>query len=155
MRSSIAVLFTLILLPLPTSAAGQQAPKRFGSFDPDQLLRIRTQRHGLHIGRFAAATTDTLYLKPERGSSAVEIAAISELWVRGTATREGALLGGTVGAALGTALLSLASLGLCDAAECSVDGVAAVVGLFGGAVVGAVSGAVIGAMGNKWHRRSP
>jgi hypothetical protein len=133
----------------------QQMPERFGSIDPDQLVRVRTRQHGLHVGRLAGVTSDSLLLRPQRGSSAVEIAAISELWVRGTATREGAMIGGAVGGVLGAAFLSWFSVAMCDAAECSVEGTATAVGLFGGAVVGAISGAVLGAMSGKWHRRFP
>jgi hypothetical protein len=119
------------------------------------LVKVRTRTHGLHIGRVAGLTADTLYLRPERGSNAVELAAVRDVWVRGTATKDGALLGGVLGGALGAGLAALMSVGVCDAAECSVDAEVTVSGMLVGVATGAVTGAVIGAMFGKWHRKFP
>ncbi len=149
----LALICTALCLPAPTLP--QQAPARFGSFRQTQLVRIRTVHHGLHVGRFVAMTADSIFLRPQRGSDTIETAAISELWVRGTATRQGAVIGAATVGVVGAAMLSLLSVAMCDAAECAVDGRATVVGLIGGAVAGAISGAVLGAMAGRWHRRYP
>lgn len=147
----------LLILAATTSHEGiaQRLPQQLETLVPQQLVLVHTVRHGTHIGRFTALVGDTLYLEPERGSGTIEIAAISDIWLRGTATKQGAVIGGITGAVAGATLLAIASVGFCDAAACSIDGTAVVAGLFGGGTFGIISGAVIGAMFWQWHRRYP
>lgn len=146
----------VVLLILGSQAAtAQQIPQQFETLQADQLVRIRTTTHGLHIGRVVEVSGDSLYLRPEQGSESVEMAAVKGLWVRGTATVKGAKIGGILGATVGGALAAMASVAFCDAASCTVDAGIAAGGLLVGGVTGAVSGAVIGAMFGQWHRRYP
>ena len=144
-----------LLLLLPSQCLTQRLPARLESLEIEQLIKIRTVNHGLHIGRLARMSDDTLFLRPQRGSKAVGTAVIDQLWVRGTAAKKGAVIGGTLGAALGGLLFAYVSYGVCDAAHCSVDPGVTLVGLVNGGLVGAATGALLGAIGRQWHRRYP
>jgi len=152
-RVSIALLGWLLLVASQLPA--QWRPDPVESLEVGQLIKIRTVNRGIHIGRIGRLTTDTVYLRPQRGSSTVATAAIEELWVRGTATKKGAVIGGVVGGALGGLLFAFTSYAMCDAAQCGVDSGVAVVGLATGAAFGAITGAVFGAMAGQWHREYP
>ncbi len=155
MRAQQLLPWLTLVASASTPGVAQRLPKQLETLSPHQLVLVRTSRFGMHIGRFTALLGDTLYLEPERGSGSIELAAISDVWVRGTATVKGAIIGGVSGAVVGAAFLALASYGLCDAAVCSVDGTAVIAGLIGGGAFGTISGAVIGAMFGQWHRRYP
>jgi hypothetical protein len=150
---SIGLLGWLLLVPSPLTA--QRRPDPVESLEVGQFIKIRTVNHGIHIGRIGWLTTDTVYLRPERGSSAVATAAIEQLWLRGTATKKGAVIGGAVGGVLGGLLFAFTSYAVCDAAQCGVDAGVTVVGLATGAAFGAITGAVFGAMAGQWHREYP
>jgi hypothetical protein len=150
---SVAILGWLVLAP--SQVLAQRRPAQIESLEVGQLIKIRTVNHGLHIGRVLRVTRDTVFLGPERGSSTVATAAVDKLWVRGTATKRGAAVGGAVGAALGGLLFAYTSYALCDAGRCGVDPGATVIGLAAGAVFGAITGAVLGAMAGQWHEEYP
>ncbi|UCG88200.1 MAG: hypothetical protein JSW71_06555 [Gemmatimonadota bacterium] len=152
-RVSIA-LFAL-LLSAPCEVLAQRRPDPLESLEVEQLVKLRTVNHGLHIGRVARLTRDTIYLRPQRGSSAVATAAVDELWVRGTATKKGAVIGSILGGALGGLLSAYASYAVCDAARCGVDASLTVIGLATGAAFGAITGAVFGAMAGQWNKEYP
>jgi len=149
------VLVAVAASVMPHCAAAQRLDEQLRSFEPEVRLRIRTVNHGIHIGRLERVERDTLYLMPERGSATVGIDAIDRLWVRGTASKKGAVIGGVTGAALGALSLALFSYGICDAAECRVDGRATVLGAVVGGAAGAVTGAVFGAMFGRWELKFP
>jgi len=153
--SRLLVLLVVILLTFPSLAWAQRRPLNFESLDVEQLIRIRTVNHGIHIGRLSGLTRDTLFLRPERGSGAVEIAAIDQLWVRGTATKKGAMIGGVTGAVLGVVSFAFLSYAFCDAASCAVDMGVTSIGVVAGGVVGSITGAVFGAMFGQWHPEYP
>jgi hypothetical protein len=152
--STLAVVAVTVTV-MPLQATAQRLDERLRSFEPEVRLRIRTVNQGIHIGRLARVEGDTLYLTPERGSATVGIDAIDRLWVRGTASKKGATIGGVTGAVLGAVSFALLSYGICDAAECSVDGRVAVVGGVVIGAAGAVTGAVLGAMFGQWHLKFP
>jgi len=151
----VSLLVVVAASVMPPCAAAQRLDEQLRSFEPAIRLRIRTVNRGIHIGRLERVERDTLYLMPERGSATVGIDAIDRLWARGTASKKGAVIGGVTGAALGAAGFALFSYGICDAAECSVDGRAAVLGAVVGGVAGAVTGAVLGAMFGRWELKFP
>lgn len=153
-RFSIAIFGWLFVLAPPELWAQRRADP-VQSLEVGQLVKIHTVGRGLHIGRITRLESDTVYLLPERGSARVATAAIDELWVRGTATKKGALVGGASGGAIGSLLLGYLSYAVCDAAECAVDPGVALEGLAIGAVFGAITGAVFGAMVGQWHRHYP
>lgn len=140
---------------IPPQATAQRPDETLRSFEPEVQLRISTVNRGIHIGRLARVANDTVHLVPQRGSGTVAIDAIDRVWVRGTATKKGAVAGSITGAVLGALSFALFSYGICDAAECSVDGSAALLGGVLGGATGAVTGAVVGTMFGEWHLRFP
>ncbi|UCD25409.1 MAG: hypothetical protein JSW51_05705, partial [Gemmatimonadota bacterium] len=77
------------------------------------------------------------------------------LWIRRTATKKGAVIGGVTGAIIGALSFAFMSYAVCDAASCSVDPEITGVGLITGAVFGSITGAVFGAMFGQWHLEYP
>jgi len=153
--SRLLVLPAVISLTLPSLAWAQRRPLNLESFDVEQLIKLRTVNHGIHIGRLTGLRSDSLFLRSERGNDAVEVAVIDHLWVRGTATKKGAMIGGVTGAVLGAVSFAFLSYAFCDAASCAVDMGAAGIGVVAGGVVGSITGAVFGAMFGQWHREYP
>ena len=153
--SRLLVLLAVISLTFPSTAWAQRRALMFESFDVEQLLKLRTVNHGIHIGRLTGLSGDTLFLKSDRGNDAVEVAAIDHLWVRGTATKKGAVIGGVTGALLGALSFALLSYTFCDAASCAVDVGVTGIGVVTGGVVGSITGAVFGAMFGQWHLEYP
>ncbi len=151
LMSALAV----ISLVLATGASAQRRSVVLESLDLDQLVKIQTVNHGIHVGRLTGLTGDYLFLRPKTGSKAVEVAAVDELWVRGTATRKGAVIGGVTGAILGALTSVFMSYAVCDLASCSVDAGVTGIGLLVGGAFGSVTGAVFGAMFGQWHRAYP
>jgi hypothetical protein len=151
----IVTLLSATLYLMPIQAVAQRLQDKLQSFEPEVRLRIRTINYGIHIGRLERVASDTVYLQPQRGSSAVGIDAIDRVWVRGTATKKGAVIGGVTGAALGALSFAMFSYGVCDAAQCSVDVGATVTGAVVVGLVGAATGAVFGAMFGQWHPKFP
>lgn len=148
-------LLVVSALVIPPQATAQRLDETLRSFEPEVQLRISTVSRGIHIGRLARVANDTVHLVPQRGSGTVAIDAIDRVWVRGTATKKGAVAGGITGAVLGVLSFALFSYGVCDAAECSVDGSAALLGGALGGATGAVTGAVVGSMFGQWHLKFP
>jgi hypothetical protein len=153
--SCLLVLLAATSLILPSTAWAQRRALNLESLDVEQLIRIRTVNHGVHIGRLTGLTSDSLFLRPERGSNAVEVAAIDQLWVRGTAYRKGAVIGGVTGAVLRAVSFALLSCAFTDGAGCAVDMGAIGIGVFTGGVVGSITGAVFGAIFGQWHQEYP
>lgn len=151
----LLVLLAAISMTHPSLAWAQQRSLRLESLDVEQLIRIRTVNHGVHIGRLIGQTSVSLFLRPEHGSNAVEVAAIDQLWVRGTAYRKGAVIGGVTGAVLGAVSFALLSCAYTDGAGCADDMGAIGIGVFTGGVVGSITGAVFGAMFGQWHQEYP
>ncbi len=81
---------------------------------------------------------------------------IDKLWVRGRATKTGAIIGGIVGLLAGVGYGLLLGEVICNNEDCNADTgtVVAALGL-GGALAGAGGGALIGAAIPKWHLRFP
>lgn len=150
----IVLLLSVLLASWSPPAAAQQLPEVVRSLRPEQVIRIRTVRHGEHVGRFTGLQGDTLHLLPERGSSRVALDAVEQLWVRGTAAKTGALIGAIGGGVLSGAFFAWFTSALCETESCETLEAGIVGGLLG-AGVGALGGAVLGTFVDKWHRRWP
>ena len=146
---------SLVLLPAGRhDLVAQELPRVVESLRPAQDIRIRTVGQAIHIGRFVRADTDTLLLEPERGTGRVALGDVDALWVRGTAARTGALIGGVAGG-VGTGLFFAWIVdGLCETDDCKALE-AGLVGFGIGAAAGALTGLVLGTFVDKWHRRFP
>ena len=162
MKVTLALVLALSAWPW-YGAIGQEPPPF-----PDQLIVVV---EGLHVGQRIRLNTassgrlhgiflevETSAIRITRGSSgkSVELVDIDRLWVRGRATRTGAVVGALAGTVVGAAFGLFIGEVICNGPDCSADtaGAMVILGLFGGGV-GALSGALIGLAIPKWHLRFP
>lgn len=152
MKPLLLALSVLLLLPGATSA--QRLPQVIQGLRPEQDIRIRTVGRAMHVGRFVRARADTLFLDEERGSGRVAVVDVEALWVRGTAAKTGAMVGGVLGG-VGTGLFfAWIVSALCETSDCDTLE-AGVLGFGIGAAAGGLTGLVLGTFVDKWHRRYP
>jgi hypothetical protein len=151
-----------------TRQAFQQQPMQVGSGAPESgaadSVRPFNRRSvtPMHATLFSAAGSLGLFvlvLAPPVTAqlpTSVPAADIDSLWVRGRATKTGALLGGLVGAVAGVGAGLFISQVICSTQDCGVDDAAPVLGLgAGGLAGGALVGALIGSAVPKWRLRFP
>ena len=127
---------------------------------PDgEIIRVRLGSGARAAGPIRFWSTSSVTLGPYLGYAAhdtvLALAAIDTLWLRGRATRRGALWGGATGLAVG------AVLGATTSSICPIGGrnqpcargavTSAVVGL----VVGGLAGALVGSGNPQWRRLHP
>lgn len=121
-----------------------------------QRLRIERPRGTRLEGMLSAAMTDSLVIAGDEGFARVDLAEIDRLWVRGRATKQGAIIGGITGVVAGVGLGLFIGEVICNNEDCDGDTGRAVALLgLGGAALGAGGGALIGATIAKWHLRFP
>jgi hypothetical protein len=121
----------------------------------NDLVRVRSigrQFQGVFLGyewpelRLNTGTQSLVVLLPE----------VDGIWVRGQATKRGALLGTLVGVVVGGAVGLYVGEVICDDSDCQANtlGTIATFGALG-AVGGAGSGALVGLTVPQWHTRFP
>jgi hypothetical protein len=144
-------LSTLVLV----SDLGGQAPLEAAvrTLKPGQTVRIRVHGGGRIESRIRSLQAGSLPLQLVGDSGAFDIAAIDSLWVRGRATRTGAIAGAAV---VGVASIAFWA-GLCTALNdgpggCKEWGRVTAYSV-AGAGVGALIGAGVGALHGKWRLR--
>lgn len=146
------VVFVCVLLGAVSSGAAQGP-----LLTPGDRVRLQTVSAGLLEGVAAAASDQSVLL--DRNGDRLEIARadIQKVWVRGRATKKGAIIGGIVGLAAGVTyglLITRPESSPCDADNCTRAGVTAVSGAIGLAA-GAGIGALIGSVIPRWRLRFP
>ncbi len=118
------------------------------------LIRTHTTELGLTEGQFLKYTGDSLFLVSYLEQKSVSVPAIDALWVRGRATKTGAIVGGAIGA-VGGGLLGIFAVAI-GSLE-SGDDPNYVFGAIGGGILAGgicgLLGAGIGAAIPKWHFR--
>lgn len=119
---------------------------------PGHRVRIHARGQGQVEGAFLRPTEAAVVLSAEPGERFVPIAGIDSLWVRGTAARKGAVLGGVAGAFVGAILMYTANQ---TAFEDLADRDAALFGAGLGLPSGALVGTLIGAGSRPWKRWYP
>jgi hypothetical protein len=143
-------LSTLVLV----SDLGGQAPLEavIRTLKPGQTVRIRVHG-GDRIGaRIRSLQAGSLPLQLVGDSGAFDVAAIDSLWVRGRATRTGAIAGAAVVGVASFAFWGALCSGLSDGGGCKEWGRVTAYSV-AGAGVGALIGAGIGALQPKWRLR--
>lgn len=121
-----------------------------------QRLRVERPDGARLEGVFSAATADSLVIEHDAGLARIDHAEIGRLWVRGRATKTGAIVGGITGLVAGIATGLFIGEVICNNEDCNADTGVAVAALgLGGGVVGAGGGALIGSTIGKWHLRFP
>jgi len=134
--------------------AGRQAVIR--ALPVGQRIRIERPGGARLEGAFSAASGDSLVMAGDLGLAQLSSSDIDKLWVRGRATKTGAIVGGIVGLLAGVGYGLLVGEVICNNEDCNADTGAAVAVLgLGGAAVGTGGGALIGAAIPKWHLRLP
>lgn len=160
--SGVALFAGLFLSPSTSLAAqdsaGVSVERRavIRALHVGQRLRIERPGGARLEGAFSAASGDSLVMAGDLGLAQLSDSDIDKLWVRGRATKTGAIIGGIVGLLAGVGYGLLVGEVICNNEDCNADtgAVVAAVGL-GGALVGAGGGALIGAAIPKWHLRFP
>ncbi len=140
--------------PLPT-----WNPQALPALEPGTVVRFEaTSVAGRAEGRFERYTPDSLLVRGRTGSrTAVPVQTLTAVWVRGRATKTGAIVGGAIGLVVGAFIGGAAcSLGRSDDGIVGNEGfgvgcAAAGAGL--GVLVGGGTGAGIGALIPKWQIR--
>jgi hypothetical protein len=145
------VLSTLVLV----SDLGGQAPLEAAvrSLKPGQRVRIRVHGGDRIESRIDSLRAESLALQLVGDSAAFDVAAIDSLWVRGTATRTGAIAGAAVVGVASVAFWAALCQGLRDGpGGCTEWGRVTAYSL-AGAGAGALIGAGVGALVPKWRLR--
>lgn len=135
---------------------GGQAPLEAAvrTLKPGQTVRIRVHGGDRIESRIISLQTEPLGLQLVGTSAAVDVAAIDSLWVRGRATRIGAIAGAVVAGVGSFAFWALLCSGLNDTAEGGCDEWGTVTAFsVAGAGGGALIGAGLGALVPRWRLR--
>jgi hypothetical protein len=148
--------FALVLSTLVhASDLGGQAPLEAAvrTLKPGQTVRIRTHGGDRIESRIRSLRGESLALQLVGDSAAYDVAAIDSLWVRGTATRTGAIAGAAVVGVASVAFWAALCQGLSDGpGGCTEWGRVTGYSL-AGAGAGALIGAGVGALLPKWRLR--
>jgi hypothetical protein len=152
----LAVAVLLMLLP-PAAVAQQLDGTRVAAVQtlrPGQVLRLDLAHTARVEGLLTLRNDTSLTLAGQDGPIRISLPEIERLWVRGRATRTGALIGAGVGLAAGLLYGFAISEAACGESDCSRAAVAGFVGLLGGAA-GTVLGGGVGFALPRWQLRFP
>ena len=143
-------LSTLVLV----SDLGAQAPLETAirTLKPGQTVRIRVHGGDRIESRIRSLQAESLPLQLVGDSAAFDVAAIDSLWVRGRATRTGAIVGAAVVGVASFAYWAALCTALSDGQGCKDWGHVTAYSV-AGAGVGALIGAAVGAIQPKWRLR--
>ena len=145
----------LLLVSLPVPLAAQTPDSVLAPLVPKSSM-VRMRIRGTEMtGKLIALTSGVATLSTESGNQTATLAAVDSIWVKGSAVKNGALIGGAVGAVLFGTFLALAVDAFCEF-DCDGEWVGgAVVGGGLGFLGGGLLGAGIGALIPKWRLRFP
>lgn len=149
--------FTFVMLALSApSLAAQTVDSVLAPYVPKtSLVRLRSQGTAM-TGRLIALTAGLATLQTESGNLAANLASVDSVWVRGRATKTGAIIGTVAGTVLLGVFGAVVADAFCESTDCEdawAEG--ALVGGVMGAASGALLGAGIGALIPKWRLRFP
>ena len=149
----------LVVAALPLGVLAQDSARAavMRSIAPGDSVRLDAMRLGRVEGRFVASNAAILTLASHTIALEIPLDDVERLWVRGRATRKGALIGSIAGVVLGIVwgvAISEIACGPVDGGGCTAAEVAAVTGLLG-AAGGAVIGFGIGFAVPTWRLRFP
>lgn len=154
------LLALLMLLPRPgeaqTPVDSQAHPvwRAVARIEPGTTVRLRDRTQGRLEGPLVSATPSAIRLAGAVGAAPIPLDRVDSLWVRGRATKTGAIIGAVPGAVGGAFLGMVANeLGCQESGDACPEAVP-LLGL-AGAAAGALAGALVGSLIRKWHRRVP
>jgi len=148
--------FTLALSTLVVvSDLGGQAPLEAAvrTLKPGQTVRIRVHGGDRIESRIRSLQAESLALQLVGDSAAFDVAAIDSLWVRGRATRTGAIAGAAVVGVASFAFWGALCSGLSEGSGGCEEWGQVTAYSVAGAGVGALIGAGVGALVPKWRLR--
>jgi hypothetical protein len=155
-RTTLAViLVTSLGLARPMPATSEPIRKRndpaavIAQVTPGAHVRIEDTKGRVWEGRYIAITDGAVVL--DEPLARIPSASIRQVWIRGRATRSGAIIGGVL---LGLSKAALAAFGAgfqCEHCQGAVRAASAR-GFGIGAGIGALTGGLVGAAFPKWHR---
>jgi hypothetical protein len=149
-----ALLELMIFLPTvggaqtPDPLATRQAALR--ALSDSQWVRLVGAGSGRREGKLLAHSATELVLGREPQPLRVPATSIDTLWVKGTASKSAALIGGLLGAGVG---VLVATQAVEEGETPGADWVLAIGG--GGTLAGGLLGALIGSAFPRWQRRYP
>ena len=118
------------------------------------LVRLRSR--GTEVtGRLIGLTSGVATLETEFGNRTATLATVDSIWVRGRASKTGAIAGGIAGAVLFGAFVGYVNHQLCEVDCGGAFGKGALVGGALGLGGGALIGVGVGALIPKWRLRFP
>lgn len=127
---------------------------RLQQLKSDSYLRVAIVGDGTIAGRLSDRGAGSFSLAMDSGSRTLGLEQVEALWVRGRATRTGAMVGGIVGVVSGVLFGLWVEKTFCDCVDPNYAGAAAKGGVIFGAA-GLALGAVIGTAIPKWHQKYP
>lgn len=155
-RTALAViLVTSLGLALPMPATSEPIRKRndpaavIAQVTPGAQVRIEDTKGRVWEGRYIAITDGAVVL--DDPLARIPSASIRQVWIRGRATRSGAIIGGVL---FGLSKAARAAIGAgfqCEDCQGAVRAASAR-GFGIGAGIGALAGGLVGAAFPKWHR---
>lgn len=145
----------LLLMAVGAPLRAQTAESVLTPLVPRSSL-VRLRMSGTEMtGKLIALTSGVATLNTESGNRTATLASVDSIWVRGRATKTGAIIGGIAGAVIGGVFLGVVVDAMCEV-DCDSAGFqGAVVGGALGLGAGGLLGAGIGALIPKWRLRFP
>jgi hypothetical protein len=137
------------------SATAQRRHAAIQALRLGQHVRIATPA-GQYQGLLTRTDAGAVWITWDSAVTPVRLPEIERLWVRGRATRSGALIGAVAGAAIGAAAGLFIGTVVCNDPDCQANTAEAVAALgLGGGAAGALAGTIIGRTIPRWHQRFP
>jgi hypothetical protein len=129
---------------------GKDPAQAFARVAPGAHVRIEERDGHVLEGRYVATTYGNVVL--DEPAIRIPAASIQKVWIRGRATKTGAIIGGIV-VGVSSALLGAAAGAFCES-DCGDFDVYryGAIGFATGAGMGALTGGIVGAAFPKWHR---
>jgi hypothetical protein len=156
-RTAPAIVFaTCVGLSLPTPATTEPIGMRndpaavLAQVAPGAQVRVEDTKGRIWEGLYVGITDGSVVL--DEPLARIPGASVRQVWIRGRATRSGALIGGLL---LGLAAAGLSAFGAGFGCEVNCEGVvysASALGFGVGGGLGALTGGVMAAAFPKWHR---
>lgn len=154
MKKLFFVALTAAIIPFAASAQTQRdsVPQALERVDSGATLRVRTERVTTR-GTFAGLGNDAFVLLSTTGApTPIRFDAVEEIWRQGHYAKHGAIIGGSIGAAVLTGFGFLLISGLCETDDgCRSDyPKVALYGIGVGGGAGALLGAGVGYLTKRW-----
>ena len=145
----------LLLVSLPVTLAAQVPDSVVAPLVPKSSM-VRMRMRGTEMtGKLIALTSGVATISTESGNQTATLASVDSIWVRGSAVKKGALIGGVAGAVLFGTFVAVVVDAVCEV-DCDNEWVGgAFVGGGLGFLGGGLLGAGIGALIPKWRLRFP